>query len=193
MVLNRNHLSGTGGTAFTNIKPKSNTDGFAAGSEFPQDHCCGGTAESLRTRNGFQQAFIMSAAAHSASGGPSGGNVASPVSPASEPVDIYLKAKAILSASQGAVDALSSFMAARAQLEDTYSKALTKLAKSSLNVDEASLYPAVFEAIASLRGDVANEARQHAEMHFSINKDVLEPLGSLKETADMVVRVVSYM
>jgi F-BAR domain only protein len=113
-----------------------------------------------------------------------------PASPA-EPVDVYAKAKTILSNSQAAVDALSSFMAARAQLEDTYAKALTKLAKTSLNVDESSLHPAVFEAIASLRGDVANEARQHADMFNSINKDVLEPLGSLKETADMVVRVVS--
>lgn len=112
-------------------------------------------------------------------------------SPTGEPVDIYLKAKSVLSSSQSAVDALSQFMAARADLERTYANALTKLAKTSLNVDETSLHPAVFEAIASLRGDVANEARQHSEMFTSINKDVLEPLASLKETADMVVRVVS--
>jgi len=48
----------------------------------------------------------------------------------------------------------------------------------------------VFEAVASLRGDVANESVQHRELSIAINKDVLEPLSQLRETADMVVRVV---
>ena len=56
---------------------------------------------------------------------------------------------------------------------------------------ESTLHPAVFEAIASLRGDVANESVQHRELSVAISKDVLEPLGQLKETAEMVVRVVS--
>jgi len=55
---------------------------------------------------------------------------------------------------------------------------------------EQSLHPDVFEAIASLRGDVANESVQHKEMSYSINKDVLEPLGQLRESTEMVTRVV---
>lgn len=62
--------------------------------------------------------------------------------------------------------------------------------KFALPAAESTLHPAVFDAIASLRGDVANESVQHRELAQAIAKDVLEPLGQLKESAEMVVRVV---
>ena len=47
----------------------------------------------------------------------------------------------------------------------------------------------VFEALSSLRGDVANESVQHAEFAAAISKDVLEPLTRLKDGADAVARI----
>ena len=170
--------------------------------------------------------------------------------------DLYAHARGVMADTAAAVDALSAFMQARAALEESHSKALARLSKSSLNVSgarlcsparlpslpwraraprsgaarraakrtdappsftrsrractrhdrtmppppplpshpflraESSLHPALFEALASLRGDVVNESVQHRELASAIAKDVIEPLASLRESADMVVRVV---
>lgn len=55
---------------------------------------------------------------------------------------------------------------------------------------EKTTHPALFEAVASLRGDTINESVQHKELSDSIAKDVLEPLRQLRESTEMVVRVV---
>jgi hypothetical protein len=51
--------------------------------------------------------------------------------------------------------------------------------------------PVVFEALASLSGDVANESVQHSELAASINKDVLQSLARLAEGQETVRRIVS--
>ena len=48
--------------------------------------------------------------------------------------DLFHRAKAIMAETGVAVDALSAFMAARAELESSYAKSLAKLSKQSLNV-----------------------------------------------------------
>lgn len=51
--------------------------------------------------------------------------------------------------------------------------------------------PTVFEALASLRGDVVNESVQHAELSTSLQRDVLDPLNRLREGGDTVQKLVS--
>jgi hypothetical protein len=51
--------------------------------------------------------------------------------------------------------------------------------------------PLVFEALASLRGDVANESVQHSELATSMHRDVLEPLIRQRDSVDAVNRIVS--
>jgi hypothetical protein len=121
----------------------------------------------------------------------------------------------VMGESQTSVDALVVFLTARAALEDNYSKALAKLAKNSLVVDgawgsvaqimkgnikrvacttfehaESTMDPTLFEAVASMHGDISNESVQHKELSTSITHDVVEPLKHLKESATMVTRVV---
>lgn len=49
----------------------------------------------------------------------------------------------------------------------------------------------MFEAVASLKGDIANESVQHAEFAASIGRDVVEPLVRLKEGGETVMKLVS--
>ena len=104
--------------------------------------------------------------------------------------DLYQRARSVMGETSAAVDALSAFMQARAALEESHAKSLARLSKTALNVSESALHPAVFEALASLRGDIVNESVQHRELATAIAKDVIEPLASLRESAEMVVRVV---
>ena len=53
------------------------------------------------------------------------------------------------------------------------------------------MHPAVFEAVASLRGDIANEGVQHLELANSIQKEVIEPLSKLNDRNEKVQRIVS--
>jgi hypothetical protein len=49
----------------------------------------------------------------------------------------------------------------------------------------------VFEALASLRGDVANESVQHSELAGSLQRDVLDPLVRLRDGGEAVHKLVS--
>lgn len=109
------------------------------------------------------------------------------------------------------LDSVYSLMQARAQLELSYSKSLQRLSQhtfsfngmplprndriimlaSSMHLStEKTIHPAVFEAIASLRGDIANEGVQHAELAKSIQSDVIDPLSRLNERNDKVQKIV---
>ena len=57
-------------------------------------------------------------------------------------------------------------------------------------VTERTIHPTVFEAIASLRGDIANEGVQHHELANSIQKEVIEPLSRLNDRNEKVQRIV---
>jgi hypothetical protein len=89
------------------------------------------------------------------------------------------------------LDSVVSLMTARAALEASYSKSLAKLAAQSFSFSEKTIHPAVFEAVASLRGDIANEGVQHLELANSIQKEVIEPLSRLNDRNDKVQRIVS--
>ena len=54
------------------------------------------------------------------------------------------------------------------------------------------MQPSLFEAVASLRGDAMNESVQHSTMAANIAKDVLEPLRVLRESTEMVARLVRF-
>ena len=56
---------------------------------------------------------------------------------------------------------------------------------------ERTTNPAIFEALASLRGDISNESVQHAELAAAISKDVLDPLARLKDGSDTVARITA--
>jgi len=52
-----------------------------------------------------------------------------------EAVDIYGKARQMMSETQAAIESLAQFMTARAALEESYAKNLAKLSKAGLNVN----------------------------------------------------------
>lgn len=115
---------------------------------------------------------------------------------ASDPTDpvtaILAQVKGTLSETQAAVEGLVLYFRERAALEDSYARSLTKLAKASMvGLSEKALHPDMFEALASLRGDAINEGVQHAELAANINRDVLEPLTSLRDVSDTVQAMVS--
>ena len=56
------------------------------------------------------------------------------------------------------------------------------------NFLESVTDPIVFEALASVRGDVANEGVQFADFASSVQRDVLEPLVRLREGGETVAR-----
>lgn len=115
------------------------------------------------------------------------------------------------------LESVTSLMQARAALELSYSKSLQKLSQHPFAFNgamlgeafwcradnamggcrqpfppsaERTIHPAVFEAIASLRGDIANEGVQHLELANSIQKEVIEPLTRVNDRTDTVQRIV---
>jgi molecular chaperone HscA len=64
----------------------------------------------------------------------------------------------------------------------TFDISLLRLTRTGLPLDETTADPLAFEALASLKGDVANESVQFSEFAANVQRDVLEPL--MREEAD---------
>ena len=111
-----------------------------------------------------------------------------------DPIDgvsaILAQVKGTLSETQSAFEGLIGFFRERAQLEESYSKSLLKLSRNGLAISEKSLQPDMFEALACLKGDTANEGIQHGELATNINRDVVGPLLQLGVSTEMVNTMV---
>jgi hypothetical protein len=105
--------------------------------------------------------------------------------------DGFSRIRAGLSDGQGQVDAVLSLLKDRVAAEEAYSRALLRLSKQNLALDERVMEPAIFEALASLRGDLANESVQHSELGSSVQRDAVEPLVRLREGGESVHRLIS--
>ena len=129
---------------------------------------------------------------------------------------VHEKLRAAVVDGTAVLESVTSLMQARAALELSYSKSLQKLSQLPFAfngamvlrgscryshirrwsvrfvVTERTIHPTVFEAIASLRGDIANEGVQHHELANSIQKEVIEPLSRLNDRNEKVQRIVRW-
>ena len=101
------------------------------------------------------------------------------------------RVRGALAEGQAHVEGLLALLRERAAAEDAYSKALLRLSRQTLALDERVTEPAIFEALASLRGDLMNESVQHSELSASVQRDVLDPLSRLREGGESVARLTS--
>lgn len=67
----------------------------------------------------------------------------------------------------------------------------TTITDTLMHLAEKITEPVVFEALASMRGDIANESVQHSELATSINRDVLEPLIRQRDSSEAINKIVS--
>jgi hypothetical protein len=105
--------------------------------------------------------------------------------------DGFTRIRSGLSDGQSQVEALLSLLKDRVAAEEAYSRALLRLSKQNLALDERVMEPAIFEALASLRGDLANESVQHSELGSSVQRDAVEPLVRLREGGESVHRLIT--
>ena len=96
--------------------------------------------------------------------------------------------EASVGAGQAQVESLLSFLRERSALDEGYAGRLLRLTRTALPLDESTADPLAFEALASLKGDVANESVQFSEFAANVQRDVLEPLLRLKEGGDTVAK-----
>jgi len=105
--------------------------------------------------------------------------------------DGFLRIRSGLQDGQCQVEALLSLLKDRVAAEEAYSRALLRLSKQNLALDERVMEPAIFEALASLRGDLMNESVQHSELGSSVQRDAVEPLVRLREGGESVHRLIT--
>lgn len=80
-----------------------------------------------------------------------------------------------------ACDDFVRLMTERAILEEGYAKGLTKLSDHALGKLETG---SMRDAMAKVKGDLANRAEQHRALAASIRQDVIAPIVALTETSD---------